>query len=795
MISLTVEAHREQMLRWLEADRGYEFLTVAAPYLDACPDDHYVRLMAIREYLKLDLVVPARELLDVELSTVELPPELTTIRESLAMVGGAPIPWSRQAERFEANLAALGKRGVAVAPIREAWTDKSDQYEWFRDKNGLDQVRMRDGGNRWRWIPRLGDHRAVDEAQALPQDIGKNTPGPYLFEGLDLGWYFERVYKATQDTFLGYSCALFVVEPDAAALALVLHLHNWREILSDQRVFWFIGDSCTDGLRRAWDNDLDLPFPRRGFTLSGFRAACSPTAVEVVQEVVKARETAVLESFQDIERHYAPHDVHHWAKRFDEALSGRGEPLRILAAVSTHTTFLQHSMRDAKRAFESLGHKCIVLTEKTSYHTIGLLTYHNTIREFDPDLFFNIDHLRPEFGGMLPTNLPLLTWDQDLLPHVFTKANVQGIGKLDCLVGRSTDKYIEAGCDPRQCLHARIPTCPEQFSGEPLTEEERRRYTCDISYVSHASQTPQAFHEQERTGCQDCKLQELLDTMYKLTPSALSEHGVMAGDVAKAILKEASQRCGVAIRDEDLHNRLTGWYLWRLGDRLFRHEALEWVAQWARQGGRTFRIYGNGWDKHPTLASYAAGPAQNGRELLCVYRASRINLQLMPAGFLHQRVLDGLAAGAFFLVRGTGTDQRNPVFADLSAAIRAKGLKGGDEVLERGDKALATAFREALHDLGLTERDAEAMFQLLSRRDQLDYPAEIFPRFSLVRFADYDSFATAADRFLQDSTLRQSIAEEMRRVVLERFTYEAAMRRFLQFIADYFSARAAELSS
>lgn len=381
------------------------------------------------------------------------------------------------------------------------------------------------------------------------------------------------------------------------------------------------------------------------------------------------------------------------------------------------------------------------------------------------------------------------------MPHVFTKANIQRFGKLDCLVGGSDGKYVEAGCNPRQCLYASIPTCPEQFGGEPLTDEERERYTCDVSYVSHASQTPQAFHNQERAAYRDRTLQELLDTMYKLAPSVLSEQGVMSGDVAKAILKEASRRCGSAVQDEQIRERLLSWYLWRLGDRIFRHEALEWVAQWARHSGRTFRIYGNGWDKHPTLASFAAGPAQNGRELLCVYRASRINLQLMPAGFLHQRALDGLAAGAFFLARGTGSDQRNPVFVGLSAAIRAQGLEGGDEVLQRGDEPLATAFRDALRDLGLTQRDAEAMFQLLSRRDRLDYPAEIFPRFSLIRFTEYDSFATAADRFLQDSILRQSIAEEMRRVVLERFTYKATMRRFLQFIAEYFRARAAELSS
>ena len=55
MAEVAVDTHREQMIRLLEADRSYEFLTMALPYLDRCHTDHYVRLMAIREYLKLGL--------------------------------------------------------------------------------------------------------------------------------------------------------------------------------------------------------------------------------------------------------------------------------------------------------------------------------------------------------------------------------------------------------------------------------------------------------------------------------------------------------------------------------------------------------------------------------------------------------------------------------------------------------------------------------------------------------------------------------------------------------------------
>jgi hypothetical protein len=60
MTTLTVDAHREQMLALLNAGRPYDFLNMAVAYLKVCADDDFVRLMAVREYLALNLTVPAR---------------------------------------------------------------------------------------------------------------------------------------------------------------------------------------------------------------------------------------------------------------------------------------------------------------------------------------------------------------------------------------------------------------------------------------------------------------------------------------------------------------------------------------------------------------------------------------------------------------------------------------------------------------------------------------------------------------------------------------------------------------
>ena len=786
MTTLTVDAHRERLVQALDAGRPYEFLTLAEPYLDIQPADHFVRVMAVREYLNLGLVSPARELLDVASVDTDWPAELDAVRASLSSVSDPEVNWSSRSATFEANLAAMSGRGFDAAVVRDAWRSERDRYRLFRDGNGVDQVRVRDDLGHWHWAPGLADHRVNDEAVALPADVSGHMPGPYLFDGLGRGGFFRRVHARTRNTYLSYSCAIFVVESDLAALAALLHLEDWAEVLSDPRVLLFLGVGATEHLQQAWEQDVDLPIPTHAFTASGWRRAGTCGAVEVVHAVAHALEGNIERSRAQLELRYASRDGRYWAKRFSEALDGNGPPLRVLAAVSMHTTFLKYSMRDTQRALESMGHRCVVLTEAQPFKVIGPLTYHQAIRDLDPDLFLIIDHLRPSFEHLIPTNLPVLCWDQDQLPQVFTRENMIRIGPFDFVAGYAKPRCVLAGCNPKQIIQARVPTCPEQFSGEPLSDAERDRYGCDVSYVSHASQTPRAFHEEERAVYQDDGVRRLLDRMYELVPSMLGECGCMTGTSTFRVLRQAARDTGLMLDNAELESRLSDWYLWRIGDRIFRHQALDWVAAWARRNGRSFRIYGNGWDKHPTLSEFAAGPARNGRELLCIYRASRINLQLMPAGFVHQRSLDGLAAGGFFLSRRAPSDLQGRTLRRLVARIGALGIDGVRALVEHPDPELRTLVETFLGDgLEFVNLDDEQLFIRIMALAETVHPDEVFPDFEEVLFDAERDFCAKADRFLADDTARRTVSEAMRRVVVDHFSYRPTIERFLTEMAAY----------
>ncbi len=788
MTTLTVDAHREKMTRALEQNQHYEFLMLAGPYLTACPEDQYIRLMSVRSYLSLGLVVPARHELDAGAACGALSPELESLRPQLASIHASPMDWDDFAPQFQANLAALEDRGVDTGPIRESWHLHRSRYLLYRDSNDVTQVHRQDADGRWGWFPSLRDHPQATAQEPLPESLNDNMPQPLLFDGVGQGRLFERVYHTTLDTLVSYSCALLVVEPDAADLAVALHLRDWKDLLADRRVFLFVGDDWLDRLERHWVAEPNVPLPIHALRIGPrSQSAASSTLVSRIEQAHRDREGRIRKSWSQIEAIYANQTQADLARRFREAMNGTGPPLRVLAATSTHTTFLQHSMRDAQHALTSLGVECRVLKEETYYDVLSPLVYHDAIREFKPDLFFVLDHLRSSFSGTLPTNLPLLTWDQDQLPHVLTAANIAQIEKHDFVAGYSKSRCVELGANPKQLLYAGIPTCPDQFGGDPLTDKERAAYTCDISYVSHASQTAEAFHHEERAGYKDATLVRLLDTLYELLPPLLSKYQTAHGAVIQTTLEEGMRRCAISELPADLHTRLTSWYLWRLGDRIFRHEALEWAAQWANASGRTLRIYGNGWDRHPTLSEFAAGPAGNGRELVCIYRASKINLQLMPAGFIHQRALDGLAAGGFFLTRMTPHDMKGRLLRRIMQRMDELGVGSAEELLNAQDEVLTTSLHELFGDhYDRLAENQPHLIENLRTAAEVRYPDEVFEDFEQIGFDSRESFEAAANAFLADAPRRENIAASMRGAVIEHFSYRTTMKRFLDAMTAYF---------
>ncbi len=223
---------------------------------------------------------------------------------------------------------------------------------------------------------------------------------------------------------------------------------------------------------------------------------------------------------------------------------------------------------------------------------------------------------------------------------------------------------------------------------------------------------------------------------------------------------------------------------------LFRQATLAWLAEYCERTGRTLHLYGRGWEAHPRFARYARGVARNGHELRAIYQASRINLQIMPFGCIHPRLLDGLAAGGFFLLRYCAQDVLHGPAQRVLEAVERLGLAPGAPVPAGEAPALAQALRELSALRGEPPPGDTLMLtavQLDDLRDQADLAfrrcaGQLFDDYGQVAFASADELVCKAERFLSDARARAETAERMRNAVIERFSYDALVRDLLAFL-------------
>jgi hypothetical protein len=221
-----------------------------------------------------------------------------------------------------------------------------------------------------------------------------------------------------------------------------------------------------------------------------------------------------------------------------------------------------------------------------------------------------------------------------------------------------------------------------------------------------------------------------------------------------------------------------------LNDALYRQQALRWAAQAADELGLSLALYGKGWERHPEFARFARGPVAYGEALQDLTRRSRINLQVVPYLCLHQRLLDGIAAGGFFLVR------RHPADAAPQAMLNLIDQHVGPDARSlaqvqasmpppaRGQfEALLKQSRPSFCGMG-TEDPIEALrdWQEAGLLDPAG-GAMVLPRLEETSFADAATLRAAIGRFIGNPAERRAVVEQQRQSVAERLTYAAGMRR------------------
>ena len=706
----------------------------------------------------------------------------------------------RTLRRYAANLAALqihhrhAFEAVTACP-------QSDRYQIDQPDVGLATILRVDVNGRTQPVvigPTPQAHVACT-FKAMTQS--KKFNSCFGLGGIGDGNVLVQFLDRFPTDHLGIELPLFVIEPDPQLVAAVLMLHDLSDAdgpIRSPRVQWCVGPEWQSQLKNILLDDPYTSPPSVMIQLTAQGQAVIPQVRRVCEALDATGKPAFMEMAQD----YASRPAEQWAA----ILRGQaGRRPRVLLVTSRFTTVLQHSTRDVAEAFERLGWDTRLLIEPSAHQRLTTWCIQTVLTEFRPDLVFVIDYLRSGLPGDYPAALPFVGWIQDDLAHLMTCQAGRSIGKRDFVLTCAAKLYHEKFDYPlRQCIYA------EKFTRVP---DRPVSWACDgddLVFVSNASTPPGQIVEQivsEAGGGASAKelVRRCCDRVMSVYHAeaggrtrvragtgngSVGSGGAGGGcciqampQVAK-IVDEACREVGVVGLDPAVRTNLIMRLFNSLNNTLYRQQAIRWAVKVAQELGLTLALYGQGWEKNKEFARYAKGPVAYGKDLEELTRRAKINLQIVPFSCLHQRLLDGLVAGGFFLIRHHPLDDLRADLAawleDLEPYIRQiRDTK--DLPLSRRDEI--KRLTDAINAMTLDGDNDPIKTYRRHQEEGVEYLYNVLPRHDEVTFSDQKSLRAKVVSFLADSDRRVDVAEAQRGFVESTLTYESGLRRVLDRMA------------
>jgi len=689
-------------------------------------------------------------------------------------------------QRFGANLAALASREPKLAPVLRELAPSAphfaaaDGQSLFLGRTGTSGIEM------------ISDPLPPPAVRKMI--LGMFPRGhiswPLVIGGLGYGWMWDQIAKLPGDreSLPGYRPPIYCLTGNLEQLWAVLHVMDWRAILADARFKLFVGPDAARQMCDALVENQTWPRPRACVRIE--QNLFEQDFGVMLADVGRRSERKLSELAMRLSAAYPAANADDLAQRLE---NGR---LRILGITSRYTTFLQHSMRDWLDAFARLGHETRLLLEDRDHSMLGPYGFAQGVLDFRPDLIVIIDHYRAELGGAVPAAIPCVMWVQDRLPGIFSSTAGAAQGRRDYCLGfgrlHLSSRY---GYRAERFMTCTIGVNEQKYASVELSAADLSKYACDVSYVSHAGVPPDALVKAELARHSNPHALRLLwDFHDKMVAHFEAGGEVLAEPLLRRRFMDSIRDTRVEIEPGALQAFLD-FFSQHVNNAIFRQQTVRWLAEL----GVNLHLWGNGWDQHPMLKRFARGVADNQIDLPKIYRASKINLQATPHGAVHQRLLDGLAAGGFFLVRYTPGDVMGLPYQKLWGWCVRHGIGSEPEMRSRADdearQSIATidallGYETAADEMKLYDCLKTIVDEEFASLADAVWPME-YPQIAFKTQADLEAKLT---RYLGDPALRGAIAEAMRQVVIERYSYRSISRRLLSFVAADVRSHAVRVS-
>jgi hypothetical protein len=637
---------RDDIIAMGRSAAPWSFLPLICEAVARAPQDPVLRLLAAAHFARVGLRTAAQDMLAGVPAVMADEPDIAGLTEAIARLEPDQIPPERRIATCQSNLRALGDRGQELRPHMEAWAEGLDDRLACRATDGNVVIRR---GARWHL---LGDERAGARSAiaSLPAD---HAGAPLYIEGLCPPWVVQRALAARAPRPDGYAPPTVILQADPLEALDGLSLVDLSAALARCNVRVVVGEDAAVRLAslvaEKWEYHLSGPT----LSLHATRTRLNPTLPYSLARAETEQSARTAECASRVQQLYAGRTPQWWRSRFDQAADG-GPPLRVLLPTCRYTTFLQHSARDLARAMEAMGCQTRVVIEPDAGTRLAAGAYQRAIAEFEPDLVVFINYPRVMLGEVFPATLPFVCWAQDAMPHLFDARVGSAQGPLDFLMGYTFPELFSVHRYPRErALSITLAADEHKFHAGEVAPGDRSRFECEIAYASHQSETPDQQHARLREmAASQLGIRHAIDRLRPLvereTSKPLSDlhHTLIRDEVAAELARELGRPAEPRVVDAVYKS-----YFQACADRLLRHQTLEWAARIARRRGWRFRLYGRGWERHPTLAEFAAGELSHGEDLRASYRCAGVHLHVTGLSAVHQRIMECVLAGGVPMCR------------------------------------------------------------------------------------------------------------------------------------------------
>ena len=689
-------------------------------------------------------------------------------------------------QRFRANLDALRTRDAALA---ERLSVHCPVTEFFVAAQG-DQVFLGRTGSAG--IEVIPDPLPPDEARKLLATLfpSVHVSWPLLIGGLAYGWAWDRISKlpCKVDTAPGHKPPIYLLTSDFDQLWAVLHVMDWGQMLSDPRFVIFAGTDTVGDLKRLLTDELQWSRPRAAVRIEpGLWTEEFNSLMQSINDSVERR-TAQLKAHLD--HLYPPGSREIWEQKLST-----GQRLKILGITSRYTTFLKYSMRDWLEGFERLGHETRLLMEEADHLICAPPAIAAAVADYRPDLVVIIDHCRSE-TGVIPDTVPCVMYVQDRLPNIFNTATGASQGPLDYVLGFGRlHLSTRHGYPADRFLPAPVGLNETRFSQSGVSAADLARFACDVSYVSNAGRPAADVMREQAQKSGSPQIVRLFEDLYQRMEAWYATGNQAFSEIQlRQQLDLSMAAVGIELEPRSASETL-GFFHQEINNRLFRHQTVQWLAD----SGVNLHLYGNGWETNPRFARFAKGVADNQRDLPLIYRASKINIQVTPHGCVHQRLLDGLAAGGFFLLRRHPGDRVARLYRELFTWCQRHNITSDADLHSRADDRVNQTISRINNLEGSTpDNRMLTVYDVMTAHADTNFMTSadgIWPEYESVAFDNGAELEAKLARFLKDDDVREAITGSMREAVIEHFSYTNINRRLLNLMRSTISAERAKCAA